>query len=466
MTAILTNNFRLYNLKHFLNSISSNKLYTFISKDTAWDSENNPPSPIDNERYISDVYDEVISLKKLLTTNFIPVVNKVVWTSNVTYDMYRPDYTSGNGETSKYPLKLTANASNSLAYGSTFYVMNEFYQVYKCLYNGQTPETPNGVSSTVQPVGVSATPFITNDGYRWKYLYTIPSFYVLNFINDSYIPVPYSSLGFNKESLVTNSAVNGGIDTVVVLSSGSGYASGTYTSVPIVGDGTGATCTVIVTSGAISKVTVTNSGQNYTFASINLNGIISHPTGANANLEVIIPPYRGHGYEPVDELFSYKLMIHVNFDYNETGFIPDISYRRIGIVANPYVWATQSILNSSTATGLYSITFTSATGNYSYGESITQQSTGAIGRVVSWDSGTKTLKYSQDRFSSTTNGILNLFSGTGAIVGQTSTVSGVPSTYANPDIQPNSGQILYMGNRKAIVRSSNQIEDVKVVVEF
>ena len=187
-----------------------------------------------------------------------------------------------------------------------------------------------------------------------------------------------------------------------------------------------------------------------------------------ANLEVIIPPVNGHGYEPMEELYSYRLMIHFNFNYNETNFIQDISYRRIGIIVNPYVSGTSTILNSDTATGLHSITFTSTDGNYEYGEQIYQQTTGALGRVVSWDYTTNILKYTQDRFTSTTNGILKLFSGTGAVSGLSSGVSGVPNmtTYSNPDIEKNSGQILYIGNRKAIVRSSSQIEDVKVVVEF
>ena len=124
-------------------------------------------------------YCSTFYLAILISNNFIPVVKKHIWISGVTYDMYRPDYNIGNGELIKYPIKLTSNSSGSLAYDSTFYVMNQFYQVYKCLYNGQTPENPLGVSSTVEPVGVSTSPFITNDGYRWKYLYTIPSFYVL-----------------------------------------------------------------------------------------------------------------------------------------------------------------------------------------------------------------------------------------------------------------------------------------------
>ena len=38
--------------------------------------------------------------------------------------------------------------------------------------------------------------------------------------------------------------------------------------------------------------------------------------------------------------------------------------------------------------------------------------------------------------------------------------------YANPELDPDSGDIIYLENRKPISRSSDQIEDIKVIVEF
>ena len=38
--------------------------------------------------------------------------------------------------------------------------------------------------------------------------------------------------------------------------------------------------------------------------------------------------------------------------------------------------------------------------------------------------------------------------------------------YANPELQPDSGNIIYLENRKPIQRDSDQTEDIKVVVEF
>ena len=51
--------------------------------------------------------------------------------------------------------------------------MNSNYDVYKCIYNGETPTNSNGVISTVEPTGQSTSIFTTADGYKWKYMYTL-----------------------------------------------------------------------------------------------------------------------------------------------------------------------------------------------------------------------------------------------------------------------------------------------------
>ena len=38
--------------------------------------------------------------------------------------------------------------------------------------------------------------------------------------------------------------------------------------------------------------------------------------------------------------------------------------------------------------------------------------------------------------------------------------------YANPEIEPNSGDVIYIDNRSAISRAGDQIEDIKIVIEF
>ena len=40
------------------------------------------------------------------------------------------------------------------------------------------------------------------------------------------------------------------------------------------------------------------------------------------------------------------------------------------------------------------------------------------------------------------------------------------SGYANPELQPDSGNIVYLENRKPIQRDSDQTEDIKLIIEF
>ena len=98
------------------------------------------------------------------------------------------------------------------------------------------------------------------------------------------------------------------------------------------------------------------------------------------------------------------------------------------------------------------------------------------------------LYYQQERFSgfgtSATNSGFTAFSGTNTITGQTSSATLTPSDttetvtlansntltlttgYANPELQPDSGNIIYLENRKPIQRDSDQTEDIKLIIEF
>ena len=77
-------------------------------------------------------------------------------------------------------VKLLPSGATKL-YDSDFYVVNSQYQVYKCIYNGTSSSDPNGKPSTVKVTGTSTSIITTGDGYRWKYLYTIPVASVLKF---------------------------------------------------------------------------------------------------------------------------------------------------------------------------------------------------------------------------------------------------------------------------------------------
>jgi hypothetical protein len=82
-------------------------------------------------------------------------------------------------------------------------------------------------------------------------------------------------------------------------------------------------------------------------------------------------------------------------------------------------------------------------------------------KVVDYNSTTRVVRYYQDISTGYT-----VFGNAENVVGGTSGATGTISTKGNPEVQPDSGDILYIENRRAINRASDQIEDIKLIVEF
>ena len=220
--ALVTDKFRIYAAESFRDTLlTQNKVYMFVGRAKSWGSTDVPPAgePIDSFTYQSGTYADSVGFKRVDISDTALVVPRVDWidpaqtTGGVgrTYSMYKPDYS---------PSKTTANGSSRL-YDSNFYVMNSDFNVYKCLYNGQTPEFPRGRPSLVEPTGTSTTIIETGDSagvysYRWKYMYTIDADNILKFVTSEFIPVL-------SNSLVQAAAGDGAVDSVVIENAGTGY---------------------------------------------------------------------------------------------------------------------------------------------------------------------------------------------------------------------------------------------------
>tara|TARA_B100000965_G_scaffold381032_1_gene378110 strand:+ start:2026 stop:3540 length:1515 start_codon:yes stop_codon:yes gene_type:complete len=503
--ALVTDNFRIYAAESFRDTLqTSNKVYMFVGRAKTWGSTDVPPTgePLDSFEYARTSYGDSVAFKRVDISDTALVIPRVDWidptktTGGVgrTYSMYKPDYA---------PTKTTANGSSRL-YDSNFYVMNSDFNVYKCLYNGESPDFPRGRPSLVEPTGTSTTIIETSDSpgvysYRWKYLYTIDADNILKFVTSEFIPVL-------SNSLVKSAANAGSVDSVVIENAGSGYNNGTFTNVPIRGDyningGTQALCTVIVVSGSVSSVTITQAGSGYSFASIDVSLIPNIGSGQNASLDVVLPPNGGHGNDSVRELGAYRLMFASKLETTSAfiDFPNDLTYRRVGLVLNPTDYNTTTVCSQNTRSAVKALIFPQSgagtpSGTFVAGETITQASTNAKGLVVSYDTSTKVLKYYQDQTDGTVNGDVVAFSGSNQITGSASSYTATPDStfgtssvpltqitigvsvfelglsfvggYANEEIELNSGEILYLDNRIPITRSVDQNEELKVVIEF
>ena len=70
-----------------------------------------------------------------------------------------------------------------------------------------------------------------------------------------------------------------------------------------------------------------------------------------------------------------------------------------------------------------------ATGSFDVDEEINQASTGAVGKVVEYDSTNRILYYIQTRFNdegADSNGNITAFSGTNVVTGQSTSATGTP----------------------------------------
>ena len=486
MPAIITNKFRLHNASNFVESFSEsspNIYYLAIGRPQAFatstggDSrtqfEGTDASPLTPADSVSDefyFFDDVIAAKRITTSDISRVIPRRNWTTGTTYDIYRHDYgqyVKGSSSTT-----ISANSGATSLADATFYVLSSDNNVYKCLGN-------NGNSaSTVEPTGTSTSILTTGDSYKWKYMYTLTASEQTNFLSTDFMHV-------STDSTVSSAAVDGAIDTVLIKTAGSGGANGTHTGVPIRGDGSSGVCSVTVAGGAVSAVTVTTAGSGYTFAYIRNADIVS--AGATslsgAELDVIIPPKGGHGANAVEELGGHFVMMNTDFTGDESSNSGDFTtandFRRVGLLLDPTTGG--SAASATTLRGTKAVKLSGTPGTFTVDEEINQASTGAVGKVVEYDSTNKILYYIQTRFNDEgvdSNGNLTAFSGANAITGQSSSAAGTPDTSTQTvdnivfSSGYNSGEIdsdtdvLYQENRSPITRASDQTENIKLIVEF
>ena len=242
--------------------------------------------------------------------------------------------------------------------------------------------------------------------------------------------------------------------------------------VTITGDGVGANARAIgANSGQVTSVTVINPGNNYTNAVVTFSANSSHGSGATA--EAIIEPYGGHGYDAVEELGGYNVMVNTRLENDESGaFTVANDFRKIGLLRQPLTSAG-AIATATTADQAVTITtqsYTSSSLTYVADQTVTGARSGATGKVVDFNSGTNKLRLvSVTHGSNTTNG----YDGKpGSFqTNEALTVSGGDPT-ANTNgvaagaLKPFSGDILYVENRSPVSRASDQIEDVKLIINF
>jgi len=418
--------------------------YVFLSRVDPWPNDSTPPIPSQDQQYIKSVFKNIFVAKKVTSNDLCPVISRIDWTANTVYDYYQDG------------IDMFKKDSISGLPIYQFYAKNTYDQVFKCLWNN------NGAGSTQMPFFQPGTYGTDNifqgiDGYKWKYMYTISSGLKVKFMDTTWIPVP---VGANTPNPLLTSAGYGDIEVINVTNGGTGYDPANATiSVTVTGDGVGASGTAVVAGGVITDIVVANTGTNYSYANVS----IYSTSGSNAAAIAFASPVGGHSFDPISELGCSNIMVTVDFNGSEGGYIPtDVTYHQLGIIINP----TTSQYSPVPANGtIYSTTtnFVVAPGFGTYlSDEIIYQGTSLAAAtftatILSYDVGNNVVKLIN------TNGTPVINS---PVFGQTSGTTRTLLSYSVPNYTLFSGYMSFIENRSGIQRSSDGIEQFKIVLGY
>ena len=418
----------------------SDHYYIAIGRSEIWNDSDIADVATNTTAAIRDFRLSMQSIK--IASDVSYVVPRANWTSGTIYSAF-DDNVSGHPTTS-------------------YFVLTDENQIYTCIQRGRNSDGTIR-TSTIKPTGTSTSPLTTSDGYTWKYLYSITTGTARKFLSGNYIPVKFvdsdaavADANDAVQKLIQDAAIPGEILNIQVSAGGSGYT--TSPTVIITGNGSGATATASVSGGAVTRIQMTTRGSGYIYADVELSG----GGGADATARAVIGPTAGVGANPIIDLRSSALMFNSKPAGLENGdFITDNDFRQIALIKNPKGNA-DSDWTAATGLALNSFTLTSAgdAATFAVDQTITGSNSGSMALIDYIDS--DILYWHQN----TTTG----FGSFDSDIASTITAPGASGTISTIDITPDinrySGDIFYLENRAAILRNTNQTEDIKIIIQL
>jgi hypothetical protein len=136
----------------------------------------------------------------------------------------------------------------------------------------------------------------------------------------------------------------GTIEVIKLVDVGANYSTANVT---ILGDGSGAVASPIISNGQIVGINMLNVGTAYTWTDVIIEG-----DGTGAIARAIMSPIAGHGADALDELNASALMLYstVAKDLNQ-GIEIDNDYRKLGLVRNLKQFGSNRRFTDDTGSG-------------------------------------------------------------------------------------------------------------------
>ena len=453
MPAIITSKFRLDSTEAFIDSLqgTTNKHYVGIGRAHAWTVDTTPTTPYENDDTNATASENMYAAKKIETIDSIYATPRHLWVSGMTvveYDDQDEDLES-----------------------KVYYVISDNNNVYLCLKAGTT-STRNPDLGGVTTTGV--IDFTSNDGFIWKYLFTVPVDTASKFLTSSFIPVHHiktqpavgSDAALLNQDEVQDNAVAGAIYNIKVTGTGgSGYT--TVPTVTIVGNGSSATATAVLTSQVLTGITVTNVGSGYDNAVVTISG----GGGTGGTARAVLSPKGGFGADARHDLRAHYVAINKVFNGSESDAIASANdFRQISVIRNPVDQSTSATAVASIYNTAHKLTITGASGDYSADDEISSISGDSKGIVVEYtlDAANASNGLAYIYFVQTPSTGFGTFDTTENVrLSSDSSGSGNDiTTVTPPGLNKYTGDLLFLENRTPVTRGSDQIETIRLVIAF
>ena len=461
MTAIITDKLKnlVVDLIKANDSDASNRYYAAIGRSEAWNDSDVSPTPLRTKSEENDFRNSMQSMK--LVADVSLVIPRYNWSSGTFYSAY-DDTQVGN-----------TNA---------YYVINANQQVYMVL-RASVSATGTAVASTVEPTGnTTGTPFKTSDGYVWKFMYSISATDANKFQSANFIPVksiPFTNINSSvaevEQKAVQDAAVHGQIIGYGIESAGAGY--GSAPTLTVQGNGSNAAATATISGGQVVKVEVADSsdaslkianfGSGYDYANVEVSG--GSPTKP-VKVRPILANSGGLGHDATVDFKASAIMFNAKPSGTETlDFVIGQDFRQVGLIKNPQVDSAghggngvSTAFTAATGRALRKLNFSAV--NTAFGEDKTiLGATSGAKAFIDKDSGDSLFYHQNDDtgFKSFQAGeTVSETDGTGE--GVLDSAGAFETTF---EVNPHTGELLYIDNRSAVTRSADQTEDIKIVIQ-
>lgn len=419
-----------------------------------------------------EVKENLMALVKVPVDKAVRVIPRITYTGGSIYKVYNPED----------PTCFIPTSIGGVTYQPCYVVDQD--KIWVCLSN-----KANAANVLGQAAGASDAPAdngtnnyainpLNSGNYTWAYVQTVAEAST-GFKTNQFVKVNDTDLPSGADATAADGATGGLLYGIKLVNRGVGYTSAP--TVTIVGNNATITLTATENGGEVTFIDFTGNGGglNWTDASVVITG--GSPS-TKAEAVPIFAPINGFGFNPAKDLPSYYVGFEASLVGNLGGDAPIIAYRQLSLLrgletavrtddaddatggADLLSLDALQFIQCSTSVNLSSTNITP--GDYLINDD------GAMAFVDYID--TSVSQQHKVYFHQNNNDIINRqsFDGTGTFQLKNRTDGtniGTSTSYisvGNGEYTRKQGEVVFYENRTPIVRSAQQTEEIKLVIQL